>query len=122
MDMILHLVPLDTWLHEPDRPYAPASLAEDGFVHCSPDEAVTLAVADAFYRDTAGPLMVLLIDEEALDHPVRWEAADPAPPPGVAEGTLFPHVYGRINRTAVTGMLEVERDPVGHPLRLAPWS
>ncbi|MEU3462377.1 DUF952 domain-containing protein [Streptomyces sp. NPDC006733] len=120
--MILHLVPLDAWLREPDRPYAPDSLAEDGFVHCSPDEPVTLAVAEAFYRDTAGPLMVLLIDEEELDHPVRWEAADPAPPPGVAADTLFPHVYGRINRAAVTGMLEVERDPQGRPLRLTPWS
>lgn len=120
--MILHLVPLDSWLREPDRPYAPASLTEDGFVHCSPDEAVTLAVAEAFYRDTPGPLMVLLIDEAELDHPVRWEAADPAPPPGVAAETLFPHVYGRINRAAVTGMLEVERDAEGRPLRLTPWS
>jgi uncharacterized protein (DUF952 family) len=120
--MIYHLVPLDDWLHEPDRPYAPASLATDGFVHCSPDEPVTLAVANAFYRQVTGPLMVLLIDEEALDAEVRWESADPAPPPGVAGGTRFPHVYGRVNRSAVAGMLEVRRDPDGTAVALALWS
>jgi uncharacterized protein (DUF952 family) len=120
--MLFHLVPLDDWLHAPERPYAPASLDEEGFVHCSPDESVTLAVADAFYRDVAGPLMVLLIDEQALRAEVRFEAADPAPPPGVPEGTVFPHVYGPIERTAVTGMLEVVRDPYGRPLGLTAWS
>ncbi|GGO95228.1 DUF952 domain-containing protein [Wenjunlia tyrosinilytica] len=120
--MIFHLVPLDDWLKAPDRPYAPASLADDGFVHCSPDEETTLAVANAFYRDVRGPLMVLLIDEDALDARVRWEAADPAPPPGCREDTEFPHVYGRINRTAVAGMLEVERDEDGNAVALALWS
>ncbi len=120
--MIFHVVPLDDWLRIPDRPYTPASLAKDGFVHCSPDEATALAVADAAYRDAVGPLMVLLIDEEALDAPVHWEAAHPAPPPGGAPEVLFPHVYGRINRKAVVGMLEVERDAQGRALGLRVWS
>ncbi|MEU1626640.1 DUF952 domain-containing protein [Streptomyces sp. NPDC020096] len=120
--MIFHVVTLDDWLRVPERPYAPPSLAEDGFVHCSPDESTALAVADAFYRDAVGPLMVLLIDEDALDSPVRWEPAEPAPPPGAAASVLFPHVYGRINRTAVAGMLEVERDAQGRALSLKLWS
>ncbi len=90
--MIYHVVPLDGWLVAPDRPYAPRSLAEDGFVHCSPDEATTLAVATARFRYAVGPLMVLLIDEGKLDVMVHWEAADPAPPPGVPAATRFPHV------------------------------
>ncbi|MGK5639297.1 DUF952 domain-containing protein [Streptomyces sp. URMC 126] len=120
--MIFHVVPLDDWLSVPDRPYAPASLDEDGFVHCSPDEETTLAVASAFYRDVKGPLMALLIDEHKLGVLVRWEAADPAPPPGVAPGTLFPHVYGRINRDAVEGMMEIQRDEDGRAVGLAVWS
>ena len=120
--MIFHVVPLDDWLRSPDRPYAPPALAADGFVHCSPDEATALAVADAFYREAVGPLMVLLIDEHALDAPVRWEPPEPTPPPGTASGVLFPHVYGRVNRTAVAGMLEVERDETGHALGLKVWS
>lgn len=120
--MIYHVVPLDDWLRAPDRPYTAPSLAAEGFVHCSPDERTALRVADAFYREAVGPLMVLLIDEQRLDAPVRWEAAVPAPPPGAAPGTLFPHVYGRISRHAVTGMLEVERDEAGRAVRLRAWS
>ncbi|MBC3983172.1 DUF952 domain-containing protein [Streptomyces buecherae] len=120
--MIYHVVPLDDWLVAPDRPYAPRSLAEDGFVHCSPDEATTLAVATARFRYAVGPLMVLLIDEGKLDVMVRWEAADPAPPPGVPATTRFPHVYGHVNRTAVAGMMEVKRDEEGRAVSLGPWS
>jgi uncharacterized protein (DUF952 family) len=120
--VIFHVVALDDWLAVPDRPYAPASLSEEGFVHCSPDEAVTLGVASAFYPGTPGPLMVLLIDEHKLDVPVRWEVASPVPPPGVAPGTLFPHVYGRINRDAVEGLMEVQRDVDGRGVGLAVWT
>ncbi|GAB2609112.1 DUF952 domain-containing protein [Streptomyces capparidis] len=120
--MLYHLLPLDDWLRDPDRPYAPASLATDGFVHCSPDEATLLAIADAFYRQTPGPLMVLLVDEDTLDPEVRWEEAVPEPPPGCAPGTLFPHVHGPINRDAVVGMMELVRDDEGRAVRLALWS
>jgi uncharacterized protein (DUF952 family) len=124
--MIYHVVPFDDWLRVPDRPYAPPTLAEDGFVRCSPDESTALAVADALFRDAVGPLMVLLIDEEALDTPVRWEPAQPPQPQGASDESgspkLFPHVYGRINRNAVAGMLEVERDEKGHAVRLSLWS
>ncbi|MGA9308960.1 MAG: DUF952 domain-containing protein [Pseudonocardiaceae bacterium] len=120
--MIFHVVALDDWLGVSDRPYAPASLSEEGFVHCSPDEAVTLAVASAFHHDTPGPLMVLLINEHKLDVMVRWEAASPVPPPGVAPDILFPHVYGRINRDAVEGMMEVQRDTDGRAVGLMVWT
>lgn len=120
--MIFHVVPLDDWLAVPDRPYTPPSLAREGFIHCSPDEATALAVADSRYRDAVGPLMVLLIDESVLDSPVRWEPADLGPPPGAGPEALFPHVYGHINRAAVVGMLEVERDEGGRATGLAGWS
>lgn len=81
-----------------------------------------LAIANALYADVTGPLMVLLINEDALDAPVRWEAADPAPPPGVDDSVRFPHVYGRINRSAVAGMLEVQRGPDGRWASLKLWS
>ncbi|MFC7219392.1 DUF952 domain-containing protein [Streptomyces polyrhachis] len=112
--MIYHVVPLDDWLQAPDRPFAPSSLAAEGFVHCSPDEASALAVADARFREAVGPLMVLLIDEGELTARLAWEAG--------SDGRRYPHVYGRINRAAVTGMLEVERDAQGRARSLGVWS
>lgn len=110
---IHHVVPLGEWNAHPDRPYAPASLTEDGFVHCSPDEKTTLAIVNAFYRDAPRPLLALILDVDRLAAPCVWEAAAPVPPPGVAEGTLFPHVFGPLNRDAVERVLEVHWDDQG---------
>jgi len=111
--MIYHVVHPDEWNAGADRPYAPASLAEDGFVHCSPDAETTLAVVNAFYRTGPRPLLALVLDEERLAARCAWEAADPAPPPGVSPGTLFPHVFGPLDREAVVRVLEVRWDADG---------
>ncbi|OEJ28522.1 hypothetical protein AS594_32630 [Streptomyces agglomeratus] len=116
--MIYHVVPLDEWAARPDRPYAPASLAEEGFVHCSPDDATTLAVVNAFYRSAPRPLLVLCLDESRLSAEVVREEAVPAPPPGVARGTLFPHVFGPVNRDAVERVLEIRWDEEGRAIGL----
>ncbi|MDX3803032.1 DUF952 domain-containing protein [Streptomyces sp. AK04-3B] len=111
--MIYHVVHPDEWNAGDDRPYAPASLAEDGFVHCSPDAETTLAVVNAFYRNAPRPLLALVLDEERLAARCAWEAADPAPPPGVSPATLFPHVFGPLDREAVVRVLEVRWDADG---------
>ncbi|MFF4188795.1 DUF952 domain-containing protein [Streptomyces sp. NPDC001691] len=109
--MILHVVPLVEWSADPGLPYRPSSLATEGFVHCSADEASALAVADAHYRDVPGPLLALCVDESALTAEVRWEGGG---------DVLFPHVYGPVERAAVTAVLEVRRDAEGRALGLAP--
>ncbi|TLS46832.1 DUF952 domain-containing protein [Streptomyces montanus] len=111
--MLYHVVPLGEWNASPEQPYAPASLAEDGFVHCSPDEATTLAVVNAFYRTAPRPLLALLLDEDRLTATCAWEAAAPAPPPGVDGSTLFPHIFGPVNRDAVERVLQVRWDDDG---------
>ncbi|WP_338781333.1 DUF952 domain-containing protein [Streptomyces sp. DG1A-41] len=116
--MIYHSIPLTDWNAAPEEPYAPASLAEEGFVHCSPDEPTTLAVVNAFYRDAPRPLLVLALDEARLTARVEWEAAAPAPPPGVDEDTLFPHVYGPLDRDAVDHVLQVRWDERGRAVGL----
>lgn len=106
--MIYHVVPLDDWLADPGLPYAPPSLPDDGYVRCCTLECQALAVAEERFARTVGPLMTLLIDEHRLDARVRWEPA--------------PHIYGRVSRTAVTGMLEIRRDGTGRALAHALWS
>jgi uncharacterized protein len=111
--MIWHLLPLPRWrLAEPGR-YVPGT--DDGapFVHASPDEPVALAVANSVFAGQAEPLVALALDESRLSAPVRREAADPAPPPGVPDETLFPHVYGPVEVDAVTEVRYVRRDPSG---------
>ncbi|GLW74895.1 hypothetical protein Kpho02_71920 [Kitasatospora phosalacinea] len=120
--MIYHLAPLDDWLRDPGRPYTAASLLTEGFLHCSPDEPTALAVANLFFRDAPDPLMALLIEERLVEPMVKWEAATGGPPPGATEGVLFPHIYGRLNRTAVLGLEKLERGPDGRWAALRPWS
>ena len=72
-----------------------------------------LAVANAYYPGGDDDLVVWDVDESALTAPVRWEAPDPAPPPGVAAGVLFPHVYGPIERRAVVRVRRLVPGPPG---------
>lgn len=97
-------------------------LAEEGFVHCSPDEAVTLAVVNAFYRDTPRSAHGAAHRRTQARRHSPLGGRLPGASSGVAPGTLFPHVYGRINRDAVEGMMEVHRDADGRAVELAVWS
>jgi len=92
------------------REYAPASLAAEGFVHCSADEPSALAVVEARFRDVPD-VLVLVIDEARLGAEVRREGL----------GRAFPHVYGPIERSAVEAVVAVHRDAGGHPRQLTPW-
>ncbi len=114
---IYHLVPeseLQTGVR--DSMYFPARLASDGFVHCSGTRAVTLAVAADYFADLGEPLYLLEIDPKELTHELRYEA--PAPVAGLARSHLegkseFPHVYGPIDLSAVTGAARLERNGAG---------
>jgi predicted cupin superfamily sugar epimerase/uncharacterized protein (DUF952 family) len=123
--MIWHLLPLPNWQSAGAGPYVPGTQdagTSDAmpFVHASPDEATILAVANDRFADSALPLVALALDESRLSAPVRYEAADPAPPPGVPVGTLFPHVYGPVELAAVTEVRFTRRDPAGRFISVGP--
>ncbi|MCX4408101.1 MULTISPECIES: DUF952 domain-containing protein [unclassified Streptomyces] len=71
------------------------TLQEEGFIHCSLRHQVP-GVASLLYGGYDGPdeLVLLVIDPERLDVPVRYEAVKPG-------GEEFPHVYGPIPVAAV---------------------
>ncbi|MFL1898496.1 DUF952 domain-containing protein [Streptomyces tauricus] len=118
--MIYHVVTLGDWSARPEAPYAPASLVRDGFIHCAPDAETTLAVVNAFYRDSPRPLLALVLDEARLTARLEFEAADPTPPPGVGANVLFPHLFGPLDRDAVERVLEIEWDDDGRAVALQP--
>jgi uncharacterized protein (DUF952 family) len=80
------------------------TLAEEGYVHCSLPHQVR-AVAEAIYAD-ADDLVLLTVDPERLDAPVRYEPAIPG-------GEAYPHVYGALPVHAVVGVRPVTRGADG---------
>jgi uncharacterized protein (DUF952 family) len=103
MSEIYHLVTPSLWHATPDQPYRAGSLGTEGFIHCSYAHQVA-ASANRFFA-SAGELLVLKIDPARLRCPLKAEAA--------GSGELFPHVYGPIDRDAVTSVRPLARDPSG---------
>jgi hypothetical protein len=108
--MILHLMCLDDWRAWRDgASYQPASLGTEGFVHCTGSDVQLLEVANRFY-DHVDALVAVTLDPEQLTQEVRWEP--PAHPDGStpeSDAPLFPHVYGPLDRNAVTGVRRLAR-------------
>ena len=99
--MIFHLIPADDIeaALAADE-IAPASLAAEGFIHASEDEAQVVGVANRLYAD-AGELAALVIDERRVRAEVKREAA--------ANGERYPHIYGPLERGSVVGVRLLRR-------------
>lgn len=96
-EIIYHMTPLASWEAQLAEPgFAPASLANEGFIHCTAEPEILLQVANRFYRDVQGPFIIVSVAPERLVAEVRWERAD---------GHLFPHIYGVLNRGAVDAIM-----------------
>ena len=100
--MIYHLTDPATWAHSQAAGQHTGStrdtdLEQEGFIHCSTAEQWP-ATVERFYADV-DELLLLHIDEEALDAPLVYEQLGSAPEP-------FPHVYGPIPLAAI---VEVQR-------------
>ena len=98
MEPIYHLATRAAWERAADEDYRTDSLQSEGFIHCSYARQVARS-ANRFYA-AADELLVLEIDPNKLASPLREEPA--------ADGELFPHIHGPLNRTAVVSV---------HPLR-----
>lgn len=80
--------------------YRAASLAQEGFIHCSRPAQIA-EVARRFYRGVTG-LVLLQIDTRRLAQELHWELSD---------GQIFPHLYGPLNLEAVVAVLPFSPDP-----------
>jgi len=108
--VIWHLLPLS---HSASFPFSASP-----FLHACPDLETLLAVANALYTGADEPMVALELDPDLL--PVRYEPADPAPPPGVSAETLFPHICGPVGEAAVVSVRYARRDPAGVYLSFDP--
>ncbi|ELZ94931.1 hypothetical protein C440_07642 [Haloferax mucosum ATCC BAA-1512] len=108
MAYIAHiLAPADWETFEQTEEYRPASLDEQGFVHCSKlGQIVVVADVAHAHRDE---WVLLLLDESRLEAPVRYETNEDG-------GSSFPHVYGPLTLDAVVDSFDFERDQTGFRL------
>jgi uncharacterized protein (DUF952 family) len=97
-----HLVPRRDWRDSPE-PYAPASLTQEGFVHCTDGANEVAATADRYFADQQDELLALVIDLDRVTAPIKYE--DPR--------RVYPHVYGPIEREAIIEVLTMPRDASG---------
>jgi uncharacterized protein (DUF952 family) len=104
-----HLVPTEAWVAaDPGIPYEAASLASEGFIHCTDGAAEVVATANRHYRDDPADFLVLTIDLDAAGSP--WRIED--------ERGIYPHVFGPIERAAVMTVAAMARDADGEFLPL----
>ncbi len=103
MDPLFHLVDPDVWAAVTDE-YRPASLATEGFVHCS-FAAQVAGTADRHYAD-APALVAVELDPARLGAPVVVEDS-------YDSGTAFPHVYGPVPAVAAVAVHPLGRDADG---------
>jgi uncharacterized protein (DUF952 family) len=85
----------------------PHSLSEAGFVHLSAVEQVHLP-ANRLYAGRMD-LVLLYLNADLLDAPLRWEPGVPGDP----ETMLFPHLYGPLPVAAVTSFTPYRPGPDG---------
>ncbi len=99
-----HLVPAEVWrASDPAVPYAAASLALEGFIHCTDGVEALGATFDRYYAADPRPFLALTVDLDAVDELWRYDIPD----------SPYPHVYGPIRRRAVVAVSRVDRAPGG---------
>ena len=102
---IYHMVPQTEWQQQaPETPYRPASLAGEGFIHCTGEADRLVNVANMFYSQVRDDFVILCLDTDAIRAEIRWEEAD---------GHRFPHIYGPLNLDAVSAVVPFPRDASG---------
>ena len=106
-----HLVPEEVWAgSDPSVAYEAAAFADEGFIHCTDGVAALGATFDRYHASDARPFLALTVDLDALDVPWRYDVP----------GSPYPHIYGPINRDAITAVDRIDRGPDGRFARLAP--
>ena len=99
-----HLVPAAVWAATvPTSAHLPASLALEGFVHCTDGEVELLATANRHYRLDPRPFLVLTVDLDLIH--ARWTVKDPA--------GIYPHIHGPVDRQAIIDVAPLVRDDDG---------
>jgi len=103
--VIYHIISVNEWEKaKQEGAYAPNSLSNEGFIHCSTEKQVT-GVANSLYKGRTD-LIVLEIAEDQVDANIVYEDL-------YSLNQLFPHIYGVLNVNAVTKLYQFQPDLKG---------
>lgn len=98
-----HLITADAWgAAAVDVPLWVASLDSEGFVHLTHRMTDLVEVANLFYRGVPGRHVVLTVALDRLSSPWRYDGDE-----------RYPHVYGPLDRVAITDARPIHRGPDG---------
>ncbi len=104
-ETIYHILPKDDWEQAQSAGvYQPASLAEQGFIHCSKVDQV-VKVANSYYGECSD-LVLLCIAVDKVCTEIKYEDL-------LGEGERFPHIYGPLVLESVVSASPLERDEDG---------
>ena len=91
--MIFHITSFYDWERQSkEKFFAPEAFAEEGFIHCCAHDQLQ-GVLQRYYAGRSN-LLLLHIDESKLESELKYETS--------VQGEMFPHVFGPINKTAIT--------------------
>ncbi|HXV43025.1 MAG TPA: DUF952 domain-containing protein [Anaerolineae bacterium] len=119
---IYHLTPASIYYRQPEnQPYQTETLAQEGFIHCTAGAEKLIEVANTYFADLQDNLLVLEVDLARLTAPLLFEPpilpihapvsiADLTPS---HQNTLFPHIYGPLDRQAIIACFRLQRDETG---------
>jgi uncharacterized protein (DUF952 family) len=103
--MILHITTRKEWdKAQLQGEYIAPSLTSEGFIHCSTLKQAA-DTANIFFRVQNG-LALLCIDENNLESECRYEGPTGGGPQDPDVDSLFPHIYGPINISAVIKVVD----------------
>ncbi len=98
-----HLLPVEVWDRaDPGRPLRVASLDDEGFIHLTHRMTDLVEVANAYYGSDPRPYLVLTIRLASLTSRWRYDGDE-----------RYPHVYGPLDRGAITEVRPIDRDANG---------
>ena len=109
--MIYHIAEQSIWkASDKLAGYIPSEYRAEGFIHCSELSQVE-KTANNYYRGR-DDLVLLVIDPEKLLPETKYENLN-----GGEE--LFPHVYGELNKAAITRVVNLEWSKTNELIGLA---
>ena len=103
--MIYHIVKKKEFRNsQKDGQYHPASLEEEGFIHCSTGEEIE-NTANTYYKGE-NSLYLLVIDESRVKQEIRYEQVE-------GRNQSMPHIMGPLNIDAILDKIVLMPDKNG---------